>query len=66
MSANFGNMLALWNRLFGTWCDPAPCLGCATGIAEGTRGVWGELARPWEARYRTAKPSAEDRAAEAA
>ncbi|MBX9897014.1 MAG: sterol desaturase family protein [Qipengyuania sp.] len=52
MGSNYGNMLTLWDRLFGTWLDPAPHLGCATGIAEGTRGVWGELARPWEARYR--------------
>ncbi len=52
MGSNYGNMLTLWDRLFGTWRDPAPHLNCATGIAEGTRGVWGELARPWEARYR--------------
>ena len=52
MGSNYGNMLTLWDRLFGTWRDPAPHLKCATGIAEGTRGVWGELARPWEARYR--------------
>ena len=54
MGGNYGNMLTLWDRLFGTWRDPAPHLNCATGIAEGTRGVWGELARPWEARYRHA------------
>lgn len=53
MGSNYGNMLTLWDRLFGTWRDPAPHLGCATGIAEGTRSVWGELARPWEARYRS-------------
>lgn len=51
MGSNYGNMLTLWDRLFGTWRDPAPYLNCATGIAEGTRGIWGELARPWEARY---------------
>lgn len=54
MGSNYGNMLTVWDRLFGTWRDPAPHLGCATGIAEGTRGVWGELKRPWEARYRGA------------
>ena len=54
MGTNYGNMLTLWDRAFGTWCDPAPYLGCATGIAEGSRGVWGELARPWESRYRSA------------
>lgn len=59
MGSNYGNMLTLWDRLFGTWRDPAPHLGCATGIAEGTRGVWGELARPWEARYRSEKPAEE-------
>ncbi len=53
MGANYGNMLTLWDRLFGTWRDPRRHLNCATGIAEGTRGVWGELKRPWEARYRS-------------
>lgn len=57
MGSNYGNMLALWDRLFGTWRDPAPHVGCATGIAEGSRGVWGELVRPWEARYRNRAPS---------
>lgn len=52
MGSNYGNMLTLWDRVFGTWRDPAPYLNCATGIAEGTRGIWGELKRPWEARYR--------------
>jgi sterol desaturase/sphingolipid hydroxylase (fatty acid hydroxylase superfamily) len=59
MGSNYGNMLTLWDRLFGTWCDPVPHLGCATGIAEGTRGIWGELARPWEARYRSRAGSEE-------
>ena len=52
MGSNYGNMLTLWDRLFGTWRDPAPYLGCETGIAEGSRGLWGELLRPWDARYR--------------
>ncbi len=60
MGSNYGNMLTLWDRLFGTWRDPAPYLNCATGIAEGTRGVWGELARPWEARYRSPPPAPDD------
>ena len=60
MGSNYGNMLPIWDRMFGTWRDPAPHLNCATGIAEGTRGVWGELARPWEARYRDV-PSSGDR-----
>ena len=59
MGGNYGNMLTLWDRVFGTWRDPAPHLNCATGIAEGTRGVWGELKRPWEARYRGVPASAD-------
>lgn len=47
MGSNYGNTLTLWDRAFGTWTDPAPHVGCATGIADGTRGVWGELMRPW-------------------
>ena len=53
MGANYGNMLTLWDRVFATWRDPAPYLGCVTGIAEGTRGAWGELIRPWEGCYRS-------------
>lgn len=59
MGSNYGNMLTLWDKLFGTWRDPAPHLGCATGIAEGTRGLWGELTRPWERRYRSVRKVAE-------
>lgn len=51
MGSNYGNMLTLWDRLFGTYVDPAPYVNCATGIAEGTRDAWGELLRPFEARY---------------
>lgn len=61
MGTNFGNMVTIWDRLFGTWGDPASHLNCPTGIAEGTRGVWGELLRPWERRYRT-EPAARDEA----
>ncbi len=57
MGTNYGNMLTLWDRLFHTWRDPSPYLGCETGIAEGTRGIWGELARPWEPQYRSHAPS---------
>lgn len=52
MGANFGNTLTLWDRVFGTYVDPAPHVRCETGIAEGTRGIMGELLRPWERRYR--------------
>ena len=58
MGTNFGNMLTIWDQLFGTYCDPAPHLNCQTGIAEGTRDAWGELSRPFEARY-WRKPSVE-------
>ncbi|TAD80905.1 MAG: sterol desaturase family protein, partial [Sphingomonadales bacterium] len=49
MGTNYGNMVTLWDKLFGTYLDPAPYLDCQTGIAEGTRDAWGELARPFEA-----------------
>ena len=52
MGTNYGNTLTLWDRVFGTYCDPAPYLNCATGIEEGTRDFLGELKRPWERRYR--------------
>lgn len=58
MGANYGNTITLWDRLFGTYTDPAPYLNCETGIAEGTRDVAGELLRPFEARYWKAKPEA--------
>jgi len=51
MGSNYGNMLTLWDKVFGTYVDPAPYVNCETGIAEGTRDAWGELARPFEARY---------------
>lgn len=51
MGANYGNTITLWDRLFGTYTDPAPYLNCETGIAEGTRDLGGELLRPFEARY---------------
>lgn len=51
MGYNFGNTVTLWDKLFGTYLDPAPYLNCKTGIVEGTRDAFGELARPFEARY---------------
>ncbi|MFN3862924.1 MAG: sterol desaturase family protein [Erythrobacter sp.] len=51
MGANFGNTITLWDKLFGTYTDPAPYVNCETGIAEGTRDLGGELLRPFEARY---------------
>lgn len=51
MGSNYGNTVTLWDKLFGTYVDPAPYLDCETGIAEGTRGLSGELLRPFEKRY---------------
>jgi sterol desaturase/sphingolipid hydroxylase (fatty acid hydroxylase superfamily) len=51
MGSNYGNTVTLWDKLFGTYVDPAPYLECETGIAEGTRGFLGELGRPFERRY---------------
>jgi len=51
MGTNFGNTVTLWDWMFGTYLDPAPYVNCETGIAEGTRDAWGELKRPFEARY---------------
>ena len=52
MGYNFGNTVALWDQLFGTYRDPKPYLNCETGIAEGSRDFSGELFRPFEERYR--------------
>ncbi|MFN3989015.1 MAG: sterol desaturase family protein [Erythrobacter sp.] len=57
MGANYGNTLTLWDKVFGTYTDPAPYLNCATGIAEGTRNLGGELLRPFEARYWKRRPA---------
>ncbi len=51
MGTNFGNTVTLWDRVFGTYMDPAPYVNCETGIAEGTRDYLGELGRPFESRY---------------
>jgi sterol desaturase/sphingolipid hydroxylase (fatty acid hydroxylase superfamily) len=45
--ANYGNTLTLWDRLFGTYVDPARYLNCRTGVCGGSRGLIGELARPF-------------------
>lgn len=45
--ANYGNTLTLWDRLFGTYTDPAPYLNCRTGVCGGSRGLVGELVRPF-------------------
>ncbi|MFA6218264.1 MAG: sterol desaturase family protein [Erythrobacter sp.] len=65
MGTNYGNTITLWDKLFGTYCDPRPYLGCETGIEEGTRGFLGELARPWERRYRDGAAAVADAGAAA-
>ena len=57
MGSNYANTFAFIDVAFGTYVDPTPHVDCETGIAEGTRGFWGELARPWEARYRDTAPA---------
>lgn len=52
MGSNYANTFGFIDVIFGTYVDPALHVGCETGIEEGTRGFFGELARPWEARYR--------------
>lgn len=47
--SNYGGMLTLWDRLFGTYIDPAPYVDCSTGVDGGSRGLVGEVARPFEA-----------------
>ena len=62
MGSNYGNTITLWDKLFGTYVDPAPYVNCETGIAEGTRGFLGELVRPFERRYWKRKVEAESEA----
>lgn len=59
MGSNYANTFAFIDVLFGTYVDPTPHVDCETGIAEGTRGFWGELARPWEARYRSGEQASQ-------
>lgn len=47
--SNYGGVLTLWDRLFGTYIDPAPYLNCRTGVDGGSRGFLGEVARPFQA-----------------
>ncbi|MEP3051479.1 MAG: sterol desaturase family protein [Erythrobacter sp.] len=57
MGSNFGNTFTFWDKMFGTYVDPKPYLNCEVGIAEGSRGLLGELWRPFERRYwRLRKP----------
>ena len=47
--SNYGGILTLWDRVFGTYVDPAEYVDCVTGVDGGSRGFVGELARPFEA-----------------
>ncbi|ABC63624.1 sterol desaturase family protein [Erythrobacter litoralis] len=47
--SNYGGVLTLWDRVFGTYIDPAPYLNCRTGVDGGSRGFVGEVARPFGA-----------------
>ncbi|WP_435417306.1 sterol desaturase family protein [Parerythrobacter aurantius] len=47
--SNYGGVLTLWDRVFGTYIDPAPFVDCRTGVDGGSRGFLGELARPFAA-----------------
>lgn len=64
MGGNYGNTITMWDRLFGTYTDPALYVNCETGIAEGTRDVVGELLRPFELRYWKTAPEAATEPAE--
>jgi sterol desaturase/sphingolipid hydroxylase (fatty acid hydroxylase superfamily) len=62
---NFATVFTVWHRVFGTWQDPAPLLDVPTGIAEGSQGFVGELARPfrmWFAGRTTNQPIGESAA----
>ena len=65
MGSNYANTVTVWDKLFGTYVDPAPYVDCETGIAEGTRGFLGELIRPWEDRYRQPAKNADTEAVSA-
>ena len=49
---NFGGVLAIFDRMFGTFDDASRHLGCKTGIDGGSRSLAGEVARPFEAAAR--------------
>ena len=60
---NFGGVLAIFDRMFGTFDDASQHLGCKTGIEGGSRALGGELARPLEALVRRRKRAAASPAA---
>jgi sterol desaturase/sphingolipid hydroxylase (fatty acid hydroxylase superfamily) len=56
---NFGGVLAIFDRMFGTFDAASGHLGCKTGIDGGSRSVGGELARPLDAlAMRRKRPTA--------
>jgi sterol desaturase/sphingolipid hydroxylase (fatty acid hydroxylase superfamily) len=52
---NFGGVLSIYDRLFGTFDDASQHLRCKTGIDGGSRSLGGELARPIEALAKRGK-----------
>ncbi|MDC0886938.1 sterol desaturase family protein [Altererythrobacter sp.] len=50
--SNYGGMLTIWDRVFGTYVDPAPYVNCRTGVDGGSRGLLGEIARPFAIWFR--------------
>ena len=52
---NFGGVLSIYDRLFGTFDDASQHLRCKTGIEGGSRSLGGELARPIEALAKRSK-----------
>jgi sterol desaturase/sphingolipid hydroxylase (fatty acid hydroxylase superfamily) len=55
---NFGGVLAIFDRLFGTFDEASRHLGCKTGIDGGSRTLGGELVRPFEALAQRRKRAA--------
>lgn len=53
--SNYGGMLTVWDRVFGTYVDPEPYKNCTTGVAGGSRGLAGELTRPFAMWSETAR-----------
>ena len=46
--SNFATVFTFWDRAFGTWRSPLGLEDCATGVRSVSRGLLGEMARPFE------------------
>lgn len=62
--SNFATVFTFWDRAFGTWQSPQGLEQVATGIAGGSRGFIGELARPFEAARVALQSNSNRRSAE--